>query len=138
METPYIDTLKATLNTQNSLLKHLEQRVEYLNSEIANCESPNYHTNEAGISIIKTQAEIETLKKVLFEKTRYFEKFAEQFEIEYAEMMKNYEMVMKNAHVRSAKNHVLKTMLEKVNKEALLNDKEAKLFFYKKVREQLA
>jgi hypothetical protein len=138
MEKPYIDTLKATLDAQNKLLFLLQQRVVYLNSEIANCESVNYHTNEAAINIVKTNAEIETLSKVIFEKTRYFEKYAAQFEIEYAEMEKNYEMIMKNAHVRAAKNHVLKTMLEKVNKEALLTDMEAKLFFYKKVREQLA
>lgn len=138
MEAPYINTLKATLDSQNLLLKYLKQRIEYLQAEIENCPSEHYHINEARINIIKTQAEIDTLEKVLFEKSRYFEKFAAQFDIEYAEMEKNYEMIMKNAHIRASKNNVLKIMLDKVNKEALKTDKEAKLFFYKKVREQLA
>ena len=137
METPYIDSLRATLKTQNNLLFLLEQRVVYLNSEIADCKSPNYHTNEAAISIIKTQAEIDTLKKVLVEKTEYFEKFAAHFEVEYAEMIQKYDKLMENAYLRAAKNKVLKTMLEKVNKEALKSDREAKLFFYKKVKDQM-
>lgn len=138
METPYIDTLKATLDTQNLLLQLLIKRVEYLEAEIENCPSEHYHINEARINIIKTKAEIDTLKKVLEEKTIYFEKYAKRFEVEYDEMEKNYEMIIKNAHIRASKNNVLKIMLEKVNKEALLTDKEAKLYFYKKVREQLA
>lgn len=137
METPYIDTLKATLKNQTNLLFFLEQRVIYLNTEIADCKSPNYHTNEAAISIIKTQAEIETLKKVLAEKTAYFEKYAVNFEAEYGEMERKYDKLIENAYLRAAKNPVLKTMLEKVNKEALKNDKEARLFFYKKVKEQM-
>ena len=137
METPYIDTLKATLDAQNKLLFLLEQRVIYLNSEIANCESENYHTNEAAINIIKTRAEIDTLKKVLEEKTAYFEKYAAHFEVEYAEMERKYDKLIQNAYLRAAKNPVLKTMLEKVNKQALKTDKEAKLLFYKKVKQQL-
>ena len=138
METPYIDSLKATLKTQNNLLFLLQQRIVYLNTEIADCKSPNYHTNEAAISIIKTQAEIDTLKKVLEEKTDYFEKYAKHFEVEYNEMMQKYESLMKNAYLRAAKNPVLKKLLDSANKEAINNEKEAKLFFYKKVREQLA
>jgi len=109
-----------------------------LEAEIENCPSEHHHINEARRNIIKTKAEIDTLKKVLEEKTIYFEKYAKRFEVEYDEMEKNYEMIIKNAHIRASKNNVLKIMLEKVNKEALLTDKEAKLYFYKKVREQLA
>jgi hypothetical protein len=137
MERPYIDTLKATLDAQNNLLLLLENRIVYLKSEIANCESFNYHTNEAGINIIKTQAEIDTLKKVLEEKTAYFEKYAAHFEVEYADMERKYDKLMENAYLRAAKNPVLKTMLEKVNKQALKTDMEAKLLFYKKVKQQL-
>jgi len=137
METPYINTLKATLDTQNALLTLLEQRVVYLISEIANCESENYHINEAKINVIKTQAEIDTLKKVLQEKTVYFEKYAAHFEVEYAEMERKYDKLIENAYLRAAKNPVLKTMLENVNKQALKTDKEVKLLFYKKVKQQL-
>jgi hypothetical protein len=137
METPYIDTLKATLETQRCLLSLLENRIVYLNTEIGNAEVEHYHLNEAKINVIKTQAEIETLKKVIAEKTTYFEKYAAHFEVEYAEMEKKYDKLIENAYLRAAKNPVLKSMLEKVNKEALKTDAEAKLFFYKKVKEQL-
>lgn len=137
MEAPYINTLKQTLDNQNNLLLLLENRVNYLKAEIENCQSFNYHTNEAGISIIKTEAEIETLKKVISEKTVYFEKYAAHFEVEFAEMERKYDKLMENAYLRSAKIPVLKTMLEKVNKQALKTDKEAKLAFYKKVKQLL-
>lgn len=137
METPYLDTLKATLENQNKLLFYLERRIEYINAEIETCQSEHYHINEARINAIKTQAEIDTLKKVLAEKTAYFERFAAHFEIEYAEMERKYDKLMENAHLRAKKNSILKTMLEVVNKDALKNDKEAKLLFYKKVKQQL-
>ena len=138
METPYIDTLKATLDTQKNLLFLYIKRIEYLKEEIENCTSPNYHYNEAQISIIKTEAEIKTLTKIIAEKTDYFEKFAAHFEVEYAEMEKKYDNLIKNAYIRANKNPVLKKMLDVVNKDALKTDKEAKLLFYKKVKQQLA
>jgi hypothetical protein len=137
METPYINTLKQTLDNQNNLLLLLENRIDYLKTEIQNCQSFNYHTNEAGLNIIKTEAEIETLKKVIAEKTAYFEKYAAHFEVEYAEMERKYDKLMENAYLRAAKIPVLKSMLEKVNKQALKTDKEAKLAFYKKVKQLL-
>lgn len=138
MNTPYIDTLKATIAKQIFLLSLLENRIDYLKSEIDGCQSENYHINEARINIIKTQAEIETLEKVIAEKQDYFEKFAAHFEKEFAEMEKNYDKLMENARLKSAKNPVLKSLFDKVNKDSLKNDKEAKLFFYKKVKEQMA
>ena len=137
METPYIDTLKATLNTQNNLLSFLKKRIEYLNSEIENSETEHYHINEARISIIKTESEIETLQKVITEKTNYFEKFAAHFEVEYADMERKYDKLMENAYLRSAKLPKLKNFLDNSNKKLIETDKEAKLFFYKKVKDYM-
>jgi len=137
METPYIDTLKATLNTQNNLLSFLKKRIEYLNSEIENSETEHYHINEARISIIKTQSEIETLQKVITEKTNYFEKFAAHFEVEYADMERKYDKLLENAYLRSAKLPKLKNFLDNSNKKLIETDKEAKLFFYKKVKDYM-
>ena len=137
METPYIDTLKATIDNQKNLLLLLENRVNYLKLEISNCESFNYHTNEAGINIIKTEAEIETLKKIIHEKTDYFEKFVSHFEVEFAEMERKYDKIMEAAYLRSGKMPKLKQLLDMSNKKAIDKDKEAKLFFYKKVKEYL-
>jgi len=137
METPYIDSLKSTLETQNKLLFYLEQRIEYINAEIETCQSEHYHINEARINAIKTKAEIDTLKKVISEKTEYFEKFAAHFEIEFAEMEKKYDKLIENAYLRAGKLPVLKKILDSVNKEAIKRDKEAKLFFYKQVKQHL-
>ena len=137
MNTPYLDTLKETLVTQTKLKELFEKRIEYLKSEIANCESPNYHTNEAEILIIKTESEILTLQKVLSEKTSYFEKFAAHFEVEYADMERKYDKLMENAYLRAGKLPKLKTFLNNANKKLIETDKEAKLFFYKKVKEYI-
>lgn len=137
MEAPYLESLKAGLETHNKLLFHFEKRIEYLNSEIANCESPNYQTNEAEINIIKTEAEILTIKKVLLEKTNYYEKFAAHFEVEYADMERKYDKLMENAYLRAGKLPKLKNFLDNSHKKLIETDKEAKLFFYKKVREYM-
>ena len=137
MEAPYLDTLKATLENQNQLLIYLQKRIEYLEAEIENCPSEHYHINEARINIIKTRAEIDTLKKVISEKTTYFEKFAAHFEVEYADMQSKYDKLIENAYLRASKNPVLKNILDSVNKDVLKTDKEAKLLFYKKVKQQL-
>lgn len=137
METPYLDILKATLDNQNKLLSFLEKRIEYLEAEIENCPSEHYHINEARINIIKTLAEIETLKKVIKEKTEYFEKFAANFEYEYAEMERKYDKFMEVAFLRAGKLPKLKQFLGNANKKLLETDKEAKLFFYKKVKEYI-
>jgi hypothetical protein len=137
METPYLDILKASLDNQNKLLSFLEKRIEYLEAEIENCPSEHYHINEARINIIKTLAEIETLKKVLKEKTEYFEKFAANFEYEYAEMERKYDKFMEVAFLRAAKLPKLKQFLSNANKKLIETDKEAKLFFYKKVKEYI-
>jgi 16S rRNA G527 N7-methylase RsmG len=137
METPYLDTLKANLENQINLLSHLEKRIEYLNAEIENCPSEHYHINEARINIIKTNSEIDTLRNIIKEKSDYYEKFAANFEYEFAEMQKNYSKIMESAYLRAAKIPTLKKFLTNVNKKLIESDKEAKLYFYKKVKDYM-
>lgn len=137
METPYLDTLKANLENQINLLSHLEKRIEYLNAEIENCPSEHYHINEARINIIKTNSEIDTLRNIIKEKSDYYEKFAANFEHEFAEMQRNYSKIMENAYLRAAKIPTLKKFLTNVNKKLIESDKEAKLYFYKKVKDYM-
>jgi len=137
METPYLDTLKGNLENQINLLAHLEKRIEYLEAEIENCPSEHYHINEARINIIKTKSEIDTLKSIVKEKSDYYEKFAANFEYEYAEMEGKYAKIMENAYLRAAKLPKLKLFLNNANKKQIETDKEAKLYFYKKVKEYM-
>ena len=85
------------------------------------------------ISIIKITSEAETLKKVIAEKMHYFEKFSKQFDIEYKECLENFDKVIERANKLAYKKPQLKWLLSKQTKE-LLENKEAHLYFYKKVK----
>ena len=89
------------------------------------------------INIIKTNSEIDTLRNIIKEKSDYYKKFAANFEYEYAEMEGKYAKIMENAYLRAAKLPKLKLFLNNANKKQIETDKEAKLYFYKKVKEYM-
>lgn len=129
----YLPELMATLEPQQRLLAALEKRIEIINSD--NYSKSEFEKNEVVITTIKTQAEIDTIKHVLKEKIEYFEKFVKKFDVEYHEMELKYEMVYKNARLLMAKKPTLKRFIETSKIKEIEKDKEAKLYFYKRLKE---
>jgi hypothetical protein len=136
MNTPYISELKATLDTQKELLSLLEKKVyELEKNRVFSDES--IESLNLQIDLIDTQARMETVKKVIAQKSDYFEKFAKNFEIEYSEMLTNYKVVMERAEKLKFKIPQLETLLKSSDPEILEKNREARLFFYKKIKSQL-
>lgn len=135
METPYIDELKQTLSTLKQLLELLSKASNLIVEEInKNNKLSELEITMLNINLIDTNARIETLKKVFEQKTEYFEKYAANFEIEYKEMVLNYDKVMDKAEKVKFKVPAISNLLNAANKEVLQINKEAKLFFYKKIK----
>lgn len=144
---PYLEDLKESISSQVKLL-HLLQDSIILNDALtlmiikeqektdpktkAFVENALFITNSK-ISKIKITSEIETLKKIIDEKERYFEKFAKQFDAEYKECLENYEKVLDRAKKVAFKKPQLAWVLEKET-PLLKENKEAHLYFYKKVK----
>ena len=128
----YLEELQSTLDTSKEMLGLLEKRIELL----SNGENwyNEYETNENKINIIKTRGEINTLRSIIFEKEKYFEKFAKQFEIEKAEMEFNFENILKQTKIRRLKDEKLDNLMKGVDMEKVLSSVETKLAFYKTIK----
>ena len=128
----YLEELQSTLDTSKEMLGLLEKRIELL----SNGENwyNEYETNENKINIIKTRGEINTLRSIIFEKEKYFEKFAKQFEIEKAEMEFNFDNILKQIKIRRLKDEKLDNLMKGVDMEKVLSSVETKLAFYKTIK----
>ena len=128
----YLEELQSTLDTSKEMLGLLEKRIELL----SNGENwyNEYETNENKINIIKTRGEINTLRSIIFEKEKYFEKFAKQFEIEKAEMEFNFDNILKQTKIRRLKDEKLDNLMKGVDMEKVLSSVETKLAFYKTIK----
>jgi hypothetical protein len=134
MEKVYYSVLKENIEVQHKLLGLLEQKVEATREEIKNPKLAKLTAIDLEISVIRTNAEIDTLKKVLQEKENYFQKYAEKFEKDVAEMNLNYAKVVKRAEFEASKKPQLSEFLSKSKNVDLEGNIEAKLYFYNRVK----
>jgi hypothetical protein len=134
----YLEELQSTLDTSKEMLGLLEKRIEILNKELSkegeDSYSTKYEINEFKINIIKTRGEINTLRSIIFEKEKYFEKFAKQFEIEKAEMEHNFDTLIKKIKIKRVDDLKLNSMMYGVDMEKVLSSVETKLAFYKTMK----
>jgi len=128
----YLEELQSTLDTSKEMLSLLAKRIELL-SKKDNSYS-EYEDNENKINIIKTQGEINTLRSIVFEKEKYFEKFAKQFEIEKAEMELNFDEMLNQIKIKRLKDNKLDYLIKSANMEKVLSSVETKLAFYKTIK----
>jgi hypothetical protein len=133
MNTPYISELKATLDTQKELLSLLEKKAyELEKNRVFSDES--IESLNLQIDLIDTKAHMETVKKVIAQKSDYFEKFSKNFEIEYSEMLTNYKAVMERAEKLKFKIPHIETLLKASDEKKSDENRETRLFFYKKIK----
>lgn len=134
----YLEELQSTLDTSKEMLGLLEKRIEILNKELnkvgEEVYSTEYEINEFKINIIKTKGEINTLRSIIFEKEKYFEKFAKQFEVEKEDMERNFDELLKQIKIKRFKDDVLDNIMKGVEMEKVLASVETKLAFYKTMK----
>jgi len=131
----YLEELQSTLDTSKEMLGLLNKRIEILTNK--NNWFNEYETNEDKITIVKTKGEINTLRSIIFEKEKYFEKFAKQFEIEKAEMEINFDKLLKDVKIKRLKDDKLDNLMKGVDMEKVLSSVETKLAFYKTIKSWL-
>lgn len=131
----YLDELMETLAPQQQLAKLLKDKiveikkiVEFDNT-ISELDKINFN-----IEVIKTIQELFTLEKVLKEKEDYFKKYAIQFEKDYQEANQRYKQVIEKAKIKAKTDATVKSLLEKVNFQAIETSKELKVTFYKRFK----
>jgi len=129
----YLEELQSTLETSKEMLKCLEKRIEIL-SQNTYGKDDEWNKNEDKITIIKTKGEINTLRSIIHEKEKYFEKFAKQFEIEKAEMESNFDKLLKKIEVKRLDDLKLHSLMKGVDMAKVLSSAETKLAFYKTMK----
>jgi len=132
----YLDDLKKTLDTTIEMRDRLNSRIKFLKErcEITR-EYDEYDTNEFKITIIKTQGEIDVLNKIIKEKTEYFENYAKEYEFDLAETEKYYDSLIAKAKTLKDKSPALQHALGSVKWDVQKESEEARVFFYKRLKE---
>ena len=131
----YLQELQSTLDTSKEMLELLNNRVAFL--RVSSHKSP-YQINEDKITLLKTKGEINTLRSIIHEKEKYFEKYAKQHQVEVAEMELNYKKLLDMVNIRKKTDDKLNQLLSRVSMEAVESDIDKKLAFYKTMKSFLA
>lgn len=139
----YLDELKKTIQEQRDLFNLLSERLLLIDTFLESINgrdegiSNRLTANQLRIEKIKVKAEANTLSSIITEREIYFAKYAEQFQKEYDEMVSNYDLVYKKAEALKDTNRAVFYLLDKVNHQSLEESKEAKLEFYKLLKQHV-
>lgn len=131
----YLDELMETLAPQKQLAQLLKDKIVEIkkivdsDNTISELDKINFK-----IEVIRTTQELFTLEKVLKEKEDYFKKYAIQFEKDYQEANQRYKQVIEKAKIKAKTDATVKSLLEKVNFQAIETSKELKVTFYKRFK----
>lgn len=131
----YLDELMETLAPQQQLAKLLKDKIVEIkkivdsDNTISELDKINFK-----IEVIRTTQELFTVEKVLKEKEDYFKKYAIQFEKDYQEANQRYKQVIEKAKIKAKTDATVKSLLEKVNFQAIETSKELKVTFYKRFK----
>lgn len=120
------------LKKSTELRDLLMAQVELSNEEIK-VTTPIF-ANELRIKIIRMEAEIHQLNRLIKEKGDYYKFKCDEFVSEVTEMNLNYDFVMKRALILKATDIGVKKRLDNTNWEAVKNNLDIKLEFYKSLR----
>jgi hypothetical protein len=133
---PYTKELQETLNVAKLKCEFLEMRLTLIDDEYS--DKSAYDKNEAELIKIATKNEIAAIKRVIKEKEQYFVKFMHQFIEDLDEIESNFDIIVEKAKKQAESNPELKKFLDKIIWENLEKNTEAKIYFYKQIKKQLA
>ena len=125
---PYIKELQGTLKTHKKMLDCLEKRLVLIHIDYAT--KNEYEKNEIEITKIRTQGEIDALKKVIKAREEYFEKYMQNFVVEIEEAENNFENVVAKAKKTQEGKHLLNFVDWKVIEE----NAQAKIKLYQRLK----
>jgi hypothetical protein len=129
---PYLKNLQSTLNFHKKLLECLEKRLVLIHTDYA--LKNEYEKNEIEITKIKTQSEIDSIKKVIHERESYFQKYMNKFVADAEEVDKNYSKVLADLKKNKDKISGAKELLDAVNWKAVEENLEVKIKLYERLK----
>jgi hypothetical protein len=132
---PYLQNLKNTLVTQKTMKECLEKRLFLIHLDYAN--KSEYEKNEIEITKIKTQGEIDVLKRVIDEKENYFIKYMKQFVLDVEEVDREYQNILDKAKIKAINNTEMVNVLDSVNWKVVQENIEVKIHLYKRLKDLL-
>ena len=131
----YLDELMETLVPQKQLAQLLKDKTEEIKKILSTDESVSeLEKINLKIEVIRTTQELVIVEKMLKEKEDYFKKYAIQFEKDYQEANQRYKQVIEKAKIKAKTDSNVKSLLEKVNFQAIETSRELKVTFYKRFK----
>jgi hypothetical protein len=130
--TPYLDKLIKTLETTKELVRLHEQKI--IIALLEPFDKVAYENIEIKISCLKSEGEINTLKKVILEKEDYFKNYYTIWEKDSIEMKDNFENVLTKCKELAEINDNLKNTLNNIDFAQIELNKEAKVYIYKRLK----
>lgn len=130
----YLDELMETLTPQQELAQLFKDKIKEIKNIINYKEVSLLDKINFEIEIIKTSQELKVLQKVINEKEEYFKKYAIQFEIDYKEANQNFKIILEKVKIKAKTDKVIKSLLDKVDFNAVEKNKEVKVAFYKQFK----
>lgn len=132
LQHPYINTLQSTLDKHKKLLECLEKRLILIHNNYS--LKDEYEKNEIEITKIKTLGEIESIKKVIYERESYFKKYIIQFSKDAEEVDKNFDKVLSYVKANSNKIKGAPELLSSINWETIKDNLEVKIKVYERLK----
>jgi hypothetical protein len=139
MESTYLKSLMDSIKETIEMRDRLNFRIKAINEKIKNNRDyDEYDINEFHITLIKTQGEVNALTRVINEKQEYFKNYAEEYQRDLKECNVNYDAVVEKAKLVKSKRPDIANALDTVKWDIQKNNEEAKVFFYKRLKDLLA
>jgi len=130
--TPYLDKLLETLENIKELVSLHEKKIKIASTEPF--DRLAYDNVEIKISCIKSEGEINTLKRVISEKEDYFKDYYANWEKDSLEMDNNFNDVFSKCMELSKNNENLKSTLSKIDMSKIESNREAKVYVYRRLK----
>jgi hypothetical protein len=130
--TPYLDKLLETLESIKELVRLHEEKIKIASTEPF--DRLAYDNVEIKISCIKSEGEVNTLKRVISEKEDYFRDYYANWEKDSLEMDNNFNDVFSKCMELSKNNENLKSTLSKIDMSKIESNREAKVYVYRRLK----
>jgi hypothetical protein len=130
--TPYLDRLLSTLENIKELVRLHEEKIKI--ASIEPFDRLAYDNVEIKISCLKSEGEINTLKRVLSEKEDYFKDYYANWEKDSLEMDNNFNDVFSKCIELSKTNENLKSALSKIDMSKIEDNREARVYVYRRLK----
>jgi hypothetical protein len=130
--TPYLNKLLETLESIKELVRLHEEKIKIASTEPF--DRLAYDNVEIKISCIKSEGEVNTLKRVISEKEDYFRDYYANWEKDSLEMDNNFNDVFSKCMELSKNNENLKIALSKIDMSKIESNREAKVYVYRRLK----